>query len=129
MATKIIKKVSKPAATEEKKATVSTKTNITNIDDLCVLVRDTYNAKNDKKITKDEVSKVLNAFSESFSTFAKTTDADKATFILPGIGRFSVNEQKERPGVNPKTGAKITIPAKKRVSLKVFPKFSEEINK
>jgi len=127
MAKKIIKKTATAAAP---KATVkaANKANITNVEDFYALVRDQYNATNEKKITKDEVSKVMTAFSEAFGKFATITDSDKATCILPGIGRFSVFVQKEREGVNPKTGDRITIAAKKRVSFKTFPRFSDIIN-
>jgi len=127
MATKkIIKKTAEK--TTAVKASAATKANITNVEDFYALVRDQYNATNEKKITKEEVSKVMTAFAESFTKFAAGSDADKATCILPGIGRFSVNVQAAREGVNPKTSEKIQIPAKKRVSFKAFPRFSDTIN-
>jgi len=131
MATKkIIKKTASAAPKAATKATVKAvdKANITNVEDFYGLVRDQYNATNEKKITKDEVNKVMTAFSEAFGKFATNSDADKTTCILPGIGRFSVFVQKERDGVNPKTGEKIKIAAKKRVSFKTFPRFSDVIN-
>lgn len=122
------KKIIKKTTTETVESKISDKANITNVEDFYALVRDQYNSTNEKKITKEEVNKVMTAFSEAFGKFATSTDSDKATCILPGVGRFSVFVQKERDGVNPATGEKIKIAAKKRVSFKTFPRFSDTIN-
>ena len=48
---------------------------------------------------------------------------------LPGIGKFIVRETKARPardGINPKTGEKITIPAKPKGKKPVF-RFAREV--
>ena len=102
--------------------------NITNVEDFNAMIRDQYNATNDDKITKETVSKVMKAFSDSFTSFATTMESDSATCVLPSIGRFTVKVQPEHTGINPKTGDKITIASKKRVSFKAFPKFVESIN-
>lgn len=125
MAKKIIKKA---ATTTTKATTAAKKTDITNIEDLYSIIRDQYNATNEKKITKEEVSNVMAAFTSSFTSFAENSDADKATCILPGIGRFKVYVQAAHQATNPKTGEKIDVPAKKRLSFKPFPKFVDAIN-
>jgi DNA-binding protein HU-beta len=40
-------------------------------------------------------------------------------FLLPGIGKLLKQKRKARMGVNPKTGAKIKIPAKTVVKFRV----------
>lgn len=126
MEKKIIRTVKtvKPAA----KATTPTPTNITTAEDFAAMVRDQYNASNEKSITKGEVVAVVKAIADSFTKFATSTDADKATCVLPGIGRFTVFEKKSYEATNPKTKEKIVVPAKKRVSFKVFPAVVKTIN-
>ena len=125
MAKKIIKRVSNSTET----TSVSIPSNITNVEDFYSIVRERYNATNEEKITKEEVSKVIQAFTDSFFQFASESDSDVSTCILPNIGRFKVYIRAEHEATNPKTGAKILVPAKKRVSFKAFPRFVESINK
>ncbi|HNV97197.1 MAG TPA: HU family DNA-binding protein [bacterium] len=40
-------------------------------------------------------------------------------FVLPGFGKMVKAKRKERQGVNPATGAKITIPAKTVVKFRL----------
>lgn len=47
---------------------------------------------------------------------------------LVGFGSFSVREQKARTGRNPKTGEKLTIPAKKVPSFKAGKGLKEAVN-
>lgn len=126
MAKKVIKKTS----TTTKTTPVAAKalSNITNVEDFNTMIRDKYNETNEKKITKEEVSKVMKAFTDAFVNFASTVSSDEATCVLPAIGRFKVKSQPEHEGINPKTGEKITVAAKKRVSFKPFPKFVDTIN-
>ena len=43
----------------------------------------------------------------------------KKSFVLPGLGKLSVSQRKERMGRNPKTGETMMIPAKKVLKFKV----------
>jgi DNA-binding protein HU-beta len=52
---------------------------------------------------------LVNAFIETVSEELK----DQGKVTLVGFGTFAVANRKAKTGVNPKTGAKITIPAKK----------------
>lgn len=125
MAKKVIKKAAAPAATKVEAKKLA---NITNVEDFNAMVRDQYNATNDDKVTKETVSKVMKAFADAFTSFATTMEADEATCVLPAVGRFKVKTQAEHEAINPKTKAKITVAAKKRVTFKAFPKFVEAIN-
>lgn len=58
------------------------------------------------KVTDTE--KLVNAFIETVSDELK----DKGKVTLVGFGTFSVSHRKSRTGVNPKTGAKLTIESK-----------------
>jgi len=128
MAKKVIKKTVKSTETKAVTAAKELPANITNIEDFASMIKEQYNATNEKKITKEEVIKVMNAFAESFTTFATKSDSDLATCILPTIGRFKVYVQKSYEATNPKTGEKVTVPTKKRISFKAFPRFVDGIN-
>lgn len=64
-----------------------------------------------------------------------TTDAIKEAVAagekvqLIGFGTFAQKERPERQGVNPATGAKITIAAKKVVKFAAGAEFEEAVNK
>jgi len=45
-----------------------------------------------------------------------------------GLGKFVVKQMKERQGFNPKTGKKITIPARKKVVLRIGKKFKDAVH-
>ena len=47
---------------------------------------------------------------------------------LVGFGTFEVNERPERQGVNPATGEKITIAAKKVVKFKAGADLTDAVN-
>ena len=47
---------------------------------------------------------------------------------IAGFGTFEVNERPERQGVNPATGAKIVIPARKVVKFKAGADLSDAVN-
>ncbi|MBN1289479.1 MAG: HU family DNA-binding protein [Actinobacteria bacterium] len=56
------------------------------------------------------VDAVLNAITDALKKGEKVQ--------LPGFGSFEVKERKERQGINPKTGEKITIAATKAPTFK-----------
>ena len=57
------------------------------------------------KASKDAVKVFLNGIRDSLKRGEKV--------VLTGFGTFSLRSRKERKGRNPKTGATITIPARK----------------
>ncbi|MGC8580218.1 MAG: HU family DNA-binding protein [bacterium] len=61
------------------------------------------------EVSKAKAEEVLNAFIKQLTTLLKK--GDKLT--LPGFGTFYVTKRAAREGINPKTKAKIKIPAKK----------------
>lgn len=71
--------------------------------DLIELVAKKANLTN--KAARDSVQSTLNAIRDSLKRGEKV--------VLTGFGTFSVRNRKPRPGRNPKTGAKITISARK----------------
>lgn len=64
------------------------------------------------------------------SIFGAITDAMKAgeKVTLVGFGTFSVSERAAREGRNPKSGDKITIPAKKVVKFKAGSKLCDNLD-
>lgn len=65
-------------------------------------------------MSKTDTQRALDAFIEVVTQAMK--DGDKV--MLVGFGAFVVSERMERTGVNPATGKKMTIPAKKVVRFK-----------
>jgi len=60
------------------------------------------------KLKLSDTEKLVNAFIETVSDELK----GKGKVTLVGFGTFGVAHRKQKTGVNPKTGAKITINAK-----------------
>ncbi len=60
------------------------------------------------KLKLNDTETLVNAFIETVSGELK----NKGKVTLVGFGTFAVAHRKEKVGVNPKTGAKITIKAK-----------------
>jgi DNA-binding protein HU-beta len=60
------------------------------------------------KLKLSDTEKLVNAFIETVSEELK----NKGKVTLVGFGTFAVAHRKQKTGVNPKTGAKITIAAK-----------------
>ena len=65
-------------------------------------------------LSKADSKKALEAFIATVSDALKAGDR----IGLVGFGSFSVSERGERTGINPRTKASITIPAKKVVKFK-----------
>ncbi|MBR5824664.1 MAG: HU family DNA-binding protein [Paludibacteraceae bacterium] len=65
-------------------------------------------------LTKVDAKKAVDAALEAIEEALVAND----TVALLGFGNFSVVERAERQGVNPSTGDKITIAAKKSVKFK-----------
>lgn len=66
------------------------------------------------KMTKADAGKALGAMMGAVTGSLKK--GDRVSF--PGLGTFSVSQRKARKGRNPRTGAVITIKAKKVVKFK-----------
>jgi nucleoid DNA-binding protein len=65
-------------------------------------------------VTKKTVAQIVDAaFAEISDYFVKSkvTRATKPKFTYPGFGTFTKRKRAERPGRNPQTGERITIPA------------------
>lgn len=60
-------------------------------------------------MSKKQVVDVLNYFSELIGQYIKQGYKVK----ISGLGTFKVRERKSRTAINPKTGEKITVPAKR----------------
>ena len=63
---------------------------------------------NDTKLPKTACKDCL----ESFIRTIEKTLKKKQTIVLTGFGTFGVMKRRARTGINPSTGAKMTIPAK-----------------
>jgi DNA-binding protein HU-beta len=57
-----------------------------------------------------------------FDTLRSAISSD-GRFSYPGFGTFTVRHTKAREGRNPQTGAKLQIPAGKKVNFKAAPAF------
>lgn len=74
-------------------------------------------------VKKVDADKVLSAYEQSiYETLKK---GEKVTVV--GFGTFTVKQSKERKGRNPKTGAEMTIPAKKSPKFVAGKLFKESI--
>jgi DNA-binding protein HU-beta len=77
----------------------------------------------DGGMTKAHAEKAIEAFVSAI-TEALSSDG-KVTLV--GFGTFSVGTRSQRDGRNPRTGAKITIPASKVVKFKPGKSLSEKV--
>jgi DNA-binding protein HU-beta len=76
-------------------------------------------------MTKAAAERALNAFLDS----VKETLVKEGKLTLTGFGAFSVETRKSRPGRNPRTGAKITIPASKMVKFRAGKLLKDAVKK
>jgi DNA-binding protein HU-beta len=74
-------------------------------------------------ITKSQAEKAVDGFVAAVS--AALAAGDKVTLV--GFGTFSVGSRSQREGRNPRTGAKIKIPASKVVKFKAGKTLSEKV--
>ncbi len=75
-------------------------------------------------LTKADATGAVNALFASIEKCLKKGD----DLSLPGFGKFSVNKRAARMGVNPATGEKIKIKAKKVVKFKAGKGLAEAVN-
>lgn len=68
----------------------------------------------DYNLTKKLAKEVIEAVVEGF----KIEVFNSGKLKVGGLGTFSIKDVSERKGRNPKTGAEITIPAKKTLAFK-----------
>ena len=78
----------------------------------------------DAGISKSAAKKALESFLNNVEGALK--GGNKVALI--GFGTFSVQARKSRPGHNPKTGKKITIPAKNVVKFKAGSGLADAVN-
>ncbi|MDD4123231.1 MAG: HU family DNA-binding protein [Candidatus Pacebacteria bacterium] len=77
------------------------------------------------KVTKKDAENVVNTLIEQMiSTLKKGED-----ITISGFGTFVVKHQEARMGVNPKTGEKIRIAAKKAVKFRAAKGLKDAVNK
>ena len=76
-------------------------------------------------ISKKTVSTIV----ESFLSTVTDTLSEGETVRLVGFGTFQTTERKERVGVNPSNGEKITIPASKKPSFRAGKTLKDAVNK
>jgi DNA-binding protein HU-beta len=69
---------------------------------------------NKSGLSKRDATRAVDAFLESITDALRQGDSVSFT----GFGKFSAQQRKERQGVNPRTGERVTIPAAR------VPKFS-----
>lgn len=77
-----------------------------------------------KSFTKADAEKALNWVLESIISATKHQHSVNIT----GFGSFGIQSRKSREGRNPKTGAKMTIPAYKQPVFKAGSKLKEACN-
>ena len=75
-------------------------------------------------LTKVDAKKAVDATTEVIANALKS--GDKVAIL--GFGTFSVSERGERPGVNPRSGEKITIAAKKSAKFKGGSELNDSLN-
>ena len=66
------------------------------------------------EMTKVDAENMLDEFCAVIADLV----AEGNDVTLPGVGKIEIRERGERNGMNPKTGEKILIPAKKAVGFK-----------
>jgi len=76
---------------------------------------------NETKLPKTVCKSVLESF---IKNVGKTLKKNKAV-VLTGFGTFSVMKRKARTGINPATGKKMQIPAKKVPKFKAGKKLKD----
>lgn len=76
-------------------------------------------------LSKGDAKKALEATIEAIKN--ALVEGDKVQLI--GFGTFSVNERPAREGVNPHTGEKIAIAAKKVAKFKASSALADAVNK
>jgi DNA-binding protein HU-beta len=77
------------------------------------------------ELTKKDTRALIDLVFETVANAVK----DEDRFSYPGFGTFSVKQRKAREGRNPRTGAKIKIPASKSVGFKAAPKMKDLVNR
>ena len=76
----------------------------------------------------DEVVNADRGLLDGLRGVMETEFKDGGELSLPGVGKFSVKNQAERKGRNPKTGAEITIPAGRRVAFSASKGLKDIVN-
>ena len=76
-------------------------------------------------LSKGDAKKALEATIEAIKN--ALVEGDKVQLI--GFGTFSVSERPAREGVNPRTGEKVTIAAKKVAKFKAGAELADAVNK
>jgi DNA-binding protein HU-beta len=75
------------------------------------------------EVPKKTAETMLNSFIDTIMKSLKKGDK----VAIPGFGTYMVRKSKARMGRNPATGAKIHIPARKKVVFRVGKEFKEAV--
>jgi DNA-binding protein HU-beta len=76
-------------------------------------------------LPKKKIVEILNYFVELTTQYLKQGKQVK----LPGFGTFKVRERKARTAINPKTGEKVEVPAKKVVKFTAAKDLKQAVTK
>lgn len=77
----------------------------------------------DKSLPRSNVEVVLKSLAKTATLELVRT----GQFSLPGVGRFVVKERKPRVARNPRTGASVTVPARRVVGLRPCKELRESL--
>ncbi len=75
-------------------------------------------------LSKADADRALKAFTDTVVAAVAVDD----TVALPGFGKFSRTQRKEREGRNPRTGEPVHINASKAVKFSVAADFKKKVN-
>ena len=93
--------------------------------DLIKVMADTMNEGREE--TKNFTQTDIKLFLDTLITLVTTTLQTEDSVALPPLGKFESFMRKARKGVNPQTGEKLQIPAKKAVRFKASKGFKDAI--
>lgn len=103
--------------------------NITTVNDFVRSIKTQYDAGGyDNNLSGKDIENVYNAFCDALTEFAKKSESEKASFVLPRIGTFKVKICPAHQSINPRNQETVDVPEKKRISFKPFPKFNATMN-
>ena len=76
-----------------------------------------------------ETDKKVDAFYKAFVETVTESLENGEKVVLVGFGSFEIKEKTAREGINPRTGAKVNIPATKVPAFKMGKSYKDSFNK
>ncbi len=76
-----------------------------------------------------ETDKKVDAFYKAFVETVTESLENGEKVVLVGFGSFEIKEKPAREGINPRTGAKVNIPATKVPAFKMGKSYKDSFNK